>query len=127
MSGRLKYPKPGSLIAIYWEDIYENIVGDPDEAETAERITYAVYLGKKRKGNRWQITTTYTLEGWEDKDYGSQSGWTSYPVGAIARIEVIAEVAVKKEEKKDAPVDGKVPRPVEKAEDGDSGRTDGKE
>jgi hypothetical protein len=83
---RIKYPEAGTPVAVYWEDIQEDVVGDPDLAETAERISYGIYMGRKRKGKRWFIVTSTTLEGWESRKYGGQSGWCSYPVGAVVKV-----------------------------------------
>jgi hypothetical protein len=104
---RIKYPKPGTPVAVYWEDIQEDSVGDPDSAETAERISFGLYMGKKKKGGRLYLTTTTTVEGWEARKYGEQSGWCAYPVGAVVKLVTLSEapdlLAPKEPEKEEKP------------------------
>jgi hypothetical protein len=43
---RLKYPPPLTRVEVEWEDIYEDVVGDPSTARTAHRITTGYFLRK---------------------------------------------------------------------------------
>jgi hypothetical protein len=86
---RLKYPPPLTLVEIEWEDIFESVVGDPSESNTAHRVTSGYFLKKTRnKKGRTIVVTCGTLEIDEDgkRSPGDQSGWCSYPVGTIMAI-----------------------------------------
>ena len=88
---RIKYPAPGTPVAVYWEDIYEDVVGDPDAAETAERVSYGIYMGRRKKNGRVFLVTSTTREGWEAGLYGDGSGWCSYPVGTVVKMVPLSE------------------------------------
>ena len=88
---KTKYPKPGTPVAVYWEDIYEDVVGDPDAAGTAERVSYGIFMGKRKTNGRQFIVTSTTREGWEAGKYGEQSGWCAYPIGAVVKMVPLAE------------------------------------
>lgn len=86
---RLKYPPPLTLVEIEWEDIYESVVGDPSDSNTAHRVTSGYFLKKARnKKGRTIVVTCGTLEVDEDgkRSPGDQSGWCSYPVGTVMAI-----------------------------------------
>ena len=85
---RLKYPPPLTQVEIEWEDIYEDVVGDPSSAKTAHRVTTGYFLKKTRKKGRTIVVTCTTLEVDDEgkRSAGDQSGWCSYPVGAIIEI-----------------------------------------
>lgn len=104
---RIKYPEPGTPVAVYWEDIQEDVVGDPDAAETAERLTIGIYMGRRKKNGRFYLITTTTVEGWEARKYGDQSGWAAYPIGAVVKLVPLAEdpqlLEPKAPEKKEKP------------------------
>jgi len=91
---RITYPNAGTPVAVYWEDIYEDVVGNPDAAVTAERVSIGYYLGRKRKGKRWYIITSTTRESWTaGSGTEDQSGWCAYPVGAVVKLIPLKEVS----------------------------------
>jgi hypothetical protein len=87
---RLKYPPPLTRVEVEWEDIYEDVVGDPSTARTAHRITTGYFLKKTRskQSQRTIVVTCTTLEIDDEgkRKAGDQSGWCSYPIGAIIAI-----------------------------------------
>ena len=87
---RLKYPPPLTRVEVEWEDIYEDVVGDPSTAKTAHRITTGYFLKKARskKSRRTMVVTCTTLDIDDEgkRSAGDQSGWCSYPVGAVIAI-----------------------------------------
>lgn len=85
---RLKYPPALTLCEIEWEDINEDGLGDASAAKTAHRCTVGYFLKKTRHRNRTIVVTCATLEIDEEgkRSASDQSGWCSYPVGAIVSI-----------------------------------------
>lgn len=75
----------GDLIEVHWLDIFEDSVGNPDEAEVAPRISVGYFWERKEtKGVRVFVTTT-TI----DREDTSQNGYCAYPEVVITRIKSI--------------------------------------
>ena len=82
---RIAKARPGDLVEVSWLDICENPVGDPQEAALARRVSYGLFLERRKDCGVDAIVTTTTRD-----QFGShQSGWCIYPVGCIVAVQVV--------------------------------------
>lgn len=86
----------GDLIRVEWTDIYEDPTGNPNEAELARRTSFGLYWDVKedvKTGVKCLVTTTTIDEHESDEPQG---GFCCYPLGAIAKIEVVKKGATRR-------------------------------
>jgi hypothetical protein len=76
----------GDLIEVHWVDIWEEPVGDPDEAEIGPRVSVGYFWERKESRGLPILITTTTID--KEEDTG-QSGWCAYPESVITRIKSI--------------------------------------
>lgn len=72
----------GDPITVYWEDICDDVTGDPSNPSPVHRKTIAHFWSLITIKERPYLVTTSTM----DSDISDQSGYSIYPIGTIIKV-----------------------------------------
>lgn len=78
----------GDLVEITWVDIYENPVGNPDEADVARRVSIGLFWERRSNGDGVPMVVTTTTT----DDNHDQAGYCCYPEGVIVGLKILKKV-----------------------------------
>jgi hypothetical protein len=71
----------GDLIEVHWVDIYEDVIGDPERADVAPRISIGYFWAIKPG----VFVTTTTM----DSEATGQNGYCAYPLACVTLVKMI--------------------------------------
>lgn len=78
--------KRGDLVEVRWLDIYEDVTGDPEQADVAPRVSIGYFWSMKDGAHELPVFITTTTM---DIEASNQNGWCAYPLPCVVDVKII--------------------------------------